>query len=97
VELAENILDPNKTVAQGFITNLISLKDGSQHMGFITFESADKLTIRNLAAQEVSVAVADITNRTQLPQSMMPPGLVDALSVYEFASMLDYLQGLVKK
>jgi putative heme-binding domain-containing protein len=96
-ELAENILDPNKTVSQGFITNLVATKDGGQQMGFVTFESADKLTLRNLAAQEVSIAVADIASRTKLPQSMMPPGLVDGLTLREFASLLDYLEALAAK
>ena len=96
-ELAEAIIDPGKTVSQGFITNLITTKDGGQHMGFVTFESPEKLTIRNLAAQETTIAVADITNRTKLPTSMMPPGLVDQLTVREFASMLDYLEALAKK
>ena len=96
-ELAENILDPNKTVAQGFITNLISVKDGTQQMGFITLESAEKVVIRNLVGQEIAIKPSDITSRIQLPQSMMPPGLVDQLTVFEFASMLDYLEGLAKK
>ncbi len=96
-ELAENILDPNKTVAQGFITNLIATKDGAQQMGFVTFESADRLILRNLAAQEVPITVADITSRTKLPQSMMPPGTVDQLTLREFASLLDYLEALAKK
>jgi putative heme-binding domain-containing protein len=96
-ELAENILDPNKSVAQGFITNLVSTKDGGQQMGFVTFESAEKITIRNLAAQEVTINVADITQRTKLPQSMMPVGLADQLTVREFSSLLDYLEALAKK
>ena len=97
VELAENILDPNKTVAQGFITNLISVKDGTQQMGFITLESSEKVVVRNLVGQEIAIKPSDITSRIQLPQSMMPPGLVDQLTVFEFASMLDYLDGLAKK
>lgn len=96
-ELAEAILDPNKTVSQGFITNLIATRDGAQHMGFVTFESPEKVTVRNLVAQETTIAVADIANRTKLPQSMMPPGLVDQLTVREFASLLDYLEALAKK
>jgi putative heme-binding domain-containing protein len=96
-ELAENILDPNKSVAQGFVTNLVVTKDGGQQMGFVTFESAEKITLRTIAAQDVTIATADIASRTRLPQSMMPPGLVDQLTVREFASLLDYLEALAKK
>jgi putative membrane-bound dehydrogenase-like protein len=96
-ELAQNILDPNKTIAQGFASELFTLKDGSQQMGFITLESADSVKVRNIAAQEFTYAVKDITKRDKLPMSMMPPGLVNNLTVREFASLLDYLEALAKK
>jgi putative heme-binding domain-containing protein len=96
-ELAEAIIDPGKSVSQGFVTNLIGTKDGAQHMGFVTFESPEKITIRNLAAQETTIAAGDITSRTKLPTSMMPPGLVDQLTIREFSSLLDYLEALAKK
>jgi putative heme-binding domain-containing protein len=96
-DLAENILDPNKTIAQGFATNLITLKDGTVNMGFVTRESADKVTLRNVAAQEFTYALKDIAKRETLPTSMMPVGLVNNLTVREFASLLDYLEALAKK
>jgi putative heme-binding domain-containing protein len=96
-ELAQNIIDPNKTIAQGFASELFTLKDGNQQMGFITLESADSVKIRNIASQEFTYAVKDITKRDKLPISMMPPGLVNNLTVREFASLLDYLEELSKK
>ena len=96
-ELARNILEPGATIAQGFATELIKLKDGSQQVGFITLESADNVKMRNVAAQEFTFAVKDIAERMKLPISVMPPGLVDALTVREFASLLDYLEALAKK
>ena len=96
-DLAANILDPNKTIAQGFTTNVIVLKDGSGQMGFVTNESGDKVTIRNIAAQEFTFKKSDIKDRTTLPTSIMPVGLVGNLTVKEFASLLDYLEALSKK
>ena len=96
-DLAWAILDPNKTIAQGFVTEVFSLKDGTQQMGFVTLESADQVKVRNVAAQEFTYAVKDITSRQKLPTSIMPPGLVAPLSLHEFASLLDYLESLVKK
>ncbi len=95
-ELAEAILDPNKTIAQGFVTQLFEMADGSTQMGFVTTEAADKVVIRNVAAQEMSLAVGDIRKRDKLPTSLMPPGLLLPFSAKEFASLLDYLQGLAK-
>ncbi len=95
-DLALNILDPNKTIAQGFASELITMKDGTQQMGFITLEGAAEVKLRNIAAQEFTFKTADIKERQKLPISMMPPGLVNALTVREFASLLDYLESLAK-
>jgi putative heme-binding domain-containing protein len=96
-DLAANIIDPGKTIAQGFATEMFTLKDGGAQMGFVTFESADLVKARNIAGQEFSWKTADIVRRDKLPNSLMPQGLVSNLTVREFASLLDYLESLVKK
>ena len=96
-DLAENILDPGKTIAQGFSTNVFTLKDGTVNVGFVTREGADKITVRNVAAQESTYDVKDIVKRETLPTSLMPPGLVNNLTVKEFAGLLDYLESLAAK
>jgi putative heme-binding domain-containing protein len=96
-DLAENILDPNKTIAQGFTTNLFTLKNGEVNLGFVVREGADKVTVRNAAAQEATYDVKDIAKRETLPTSIMPYGLVNSLTVREFASLLDYLAALAAK
>ncbi|MFO1439184.1 MAG: discoidin domain-containing protein [Verrucomicrobiaceae bacterium] len=96
-DLAQNILDPNKTIAQGFASEMITLKDGTSQMGFITLEGANEVKLRNIASQEFTFKTADIQSRQKLPMSMMPPGLMMNFTVKEFASLLDYLESLVKK
>ncbi|MDA0765722.1 MAG: c-type cytochrome [Verrucomicrobia bacterium] len=96
-ELAEAILDPNKTIAQGFASNVITLKNGTTHMGFVTNEADDQVTLRDIAAQEHTVTKSDIKERTTLPTSMMPAGLMNGFTVHEMASLLDYLETLAKK
>jgi putative membrane-bound dehydrogenase-like protein len=95
-ELAQNILDPNKTIAQGFASEAITMNDSTAQMGFITFESADTIKLRTITAQEFTFAVKDIKSRQKLPISIMPPGLANNLTVQEFASLLDYLESLAK-
>jgi putative heme-binding domain-containing protein len=96
-DLAQNILDPNKTIAQGFASELITLKDGTQQMGFITLEGAVEVKLRNIASQEFTFKTGDIKDRQKLPMSIMPPGLMMNFTVKEFASLLDYLEALAKK
>ncbi|MEO5711917.1 MAG: c-type cytochrome [Luteolibacter sp.] len=95
--LAENIMDPGKTIAQGFATEIFTMKDGTSQMGFVTLESPDVVKIRTIAAQEFVLKTGDIAKRDKLPTSLMPPGLVGNLTTREFASLLDYLESLSKK
>lgn len=96
-ELAQNIFDPNKTIAQGFASQLITLSDDTQHLGFITLEGPEEVSLRNILAEETTIKTGDIKARQKLPTSMMPPGLMATFTVHEFASLLDYLQSLVKQ
>ena len=96
-DLAQNILDPNKTIAQGFASEMVTLKDGTINMGFITLEGASEIKMRNIAEQEFTYKTIDIAKRDKLPTSMMPPMLMANFTVKEFASLLDYLESLVKK
>lgn len=96
-ELAEAILVPNKTLAQGFVANHFVLKDGDELDGFVTLEAADKVTIRDTAAQEHTIPIKDIAKREKLEKSLMPEGLATPLTLHEFASLLDYLESLNTK
>lgn len=99
---AANLDEPQKgpylgNIAQGFATELFTLKDGGAQMAFVTFESAELVKARNIAGQEFAWKTADIVRRDKLPNSLMPPGLVNSLTIREFASLLDYLESLGKK
>jgi len=50
--------------------------------------------MRDMASQEHQLAKADITERTKMPNSMMPAGLMHNFTVKEFASLLDYIVSL---
>jgi putative heme-binding domain-containing protein len=96
-ELAEAILVPNKTIAQGFVANHFELKDGSEVDGFVVREAADAVTIRTITATEQVIPVKQITTRTKQEKSLMPEGLAGGLTMSEFASLLEYLEVLSKK
>jgi putative heme-binding domain-containing protein len=96
-ELAEAILYPNKTISQGFATNVFTLKDGSAQLGFVVKEGPETIQIRNIAGQEITIPSASIASRATDSRSMMPEGLLGNLSVKEFAGILDYLEQLAKE
>ena len=91
-KIAESILKPNASISQGFSTVRIKTKKGNLMVGFITQESATDLTIRNIAGVAKALKKSDIAERTELETSMMPSGLVNALSFEEMASLVTFLE-----
>src|SRR5690606_21363098 len=91
-QIAESILKPNASISQGFATVQIELNNGQMYVGFVTAESAEKLTIRNVAAVATEIKAADIKDRRELDMSMMPEGPAKALSFEELASLVTYLE-----
>lgn len=68
------------------------------HTGFVTFEGADNVVLRNIAAQENNIKTADIAKREKSETiSLMPTGLVGNLTLVDFASLLDYLESLARE
>ncbi|MCA9045814.1 MAG: c-type cytochrome, partial [Planctomycetaceae bacterium] len=93
-QLAEAVLMPSKTLAQGFVTEVFQIDDGKTYTGFITAELADEIVIRDGEAKEIRLDPEHIEGRKRQDKSMMPEGLVKDLTVTDFASLLDYLQSL---
>ena len=91
-QIAESILKPNASISQGFATVQITTKQGQMHIGFVTGDSAEKVTIRNVAGQATTISTDDIAERKELEYSMMPEGLANSLSIEEFASLVSYLE-----
>ena len=90
-QIAESILKPNASISQGFSTVQISTKGGDNYVGFVTRESADDLTIRNIVGTAKELKKSNIAERKELETSMMPAGLANALSFEEMASLVTYL------
>ena len=91
-QIAESILKPNASISQGFATVQIELNNGQMYVGFVTAESAEKVTLNNIAGVATEIKTADIKDRRELEMSMMPEGLANALSYEELASLVAYLE-----
>ncbi|MBX3739706.1 MAG: ThuA domain-containing protein [Akkermansiaceae bacterium] len=93
-ELAEMILNPSKSLAQGYEPHQITTKDGGVHLGFIETADKEKLVVRDMAMQRKDIRAGDVTENLALETSLMPPGLVDSLTEKELAALLAYLEAL---
>lgn len=96
-DLAEAVLRPGKSIAQGFVANTLALDDGRTITGFVTAEAADAVTLRTIDGKEARIPTDRIEDRVRQEISLMPEGLVDGLTVEEFASLIDYLVSLPRK
>ncbi len=92
-QIAVAILRPNDTISQGFQTAQIKMKDGGIHVGFVTEKNADQIALRDMTGKVTKVAAADVAEEEHIATSMMPPGLANALSLEEFASLVAFLAG----
>ena len=86
----ENIADPNAVIGDAFQLTLVTQKDGSVVAGAVEKETAEAVTLRTLT-EAVTVQTADIARRDKLPQSLMPPGLLEALPEREVIELLKFL------
>jgi putative heme-binding domain-containing protein len=93
-ELIDSIVRPAAVVAQGFGTNYFDMKDGRHVEGFIIREGTTEVVVRDIAGTETTLAKNAIAERGTRDGSIMPQGLVDNLTLQEFASLLAYLDSL---
>jgi len=93
-ELIESLLDPSAKLAQGFETWSLLTLGGQVETGFVVTESAETVTIRQNNGLAKEIAQDDIEFRKKQEVSMMPAGVIDNLTVKQFADLLAYLESL---
>ena len=96
-EVLESILRPAAKVAQGFATQSFTTADKRQITGFVVREGQNDVTVRDLTGAETTLRKPDIINRTVAEGSVMPPGLVDSLTLQDLASLLTFLESTTAK
>jgi len=91
-QIATAIVRPNDTISQGFQTARLKTDDGQVHVGFVTESNTDEIVLRDMTGKVTRVDAKTVTDEQHLPTSMMPPGLANALSLEEFASLVAFLE-----
>ncbi len=86
----ENIVDPNAVVGESYQLNLVTRKDGTVVSGMLERESPEAVTIRTLT-ESVTIPQSDVETREVSEQSMMPAGLLEALSDKQAIDLLKFL------
>ncbi|MGF1581593.1 MAG: c-type cytochrome [Gemmataceae bacterium] len=95
--LVEAILKPSEKLTKGFETQMVMTKQGKVVAGFVHRESKTEVELRTPQGKAIRVPRKDIQRRAQSAVSAMPQGLVNNLTIEEFASLVAYLESLRKK
>lgn len=88
--LLENIVDPSAVVSADFRLTTLTLKDGRILTGMISARQERTLTLKTLADVQ-TVERADIAKIEESAQSLMPEGLLAALSEEGVRDLIAYL------
>jgi hypothetical protein len=91
--LLQSLLDPSAEVAPQYQSRLVTTTDGRQIVG-IPLRLAGTETYLGLDGKEVGLKLELIASRTDLPTSIMPPGLLNALTEQETRDLLAFLLSL---
>ncbi len=89
--LIENITDPSAVVPSDYLLNVVTLNDGRVLNGTVSAKSDRTLTLKSID-QETTIDRTEIAKQEQLPVSMMPEGLLTALSNDQLRDLFTYLQ-----
>jgi putative heme-binding domain-containing protein len=91
--LVEAILHPSKVIKKGYETTRVITHQGTTISGIVVAQTADQLTLIEPAGNKTTVLKkSDIEEQTTVEQSMMPEGLINALSDrQQFLDLVKYL------
>lgn len=92
--LADAILNPDKNVVEGYATTRYLLKDGTVIHGHPEDASGDSITLLDSAGNRAEVPEGRVAERSETGDSIMRSDLTRTLTIYEFASLLQYVKSL---
>jgi putative membrane-bound dehydrogenase-like protein len=88
--LLENLVDPGAQVAADFRLNVLTLKDGRVLSGVLGPRSGRTLSLRTMTGT-LTLEQNEIAETRELPVSMMPDGLLNALTPDQVRDLIAYL------
>ncbi|MCE7040891.1 PVC-type heme-binding CxxCH protein [Dyadobacter sp. CY312] len=90
--LLGNILDPSGEIQDDYKMVVVTTRDGRTYVGNIAKETERQLTLRIVGQDAVLLNKSDIQTRETTPTSMMPSGLLEALSDKEVKELVAFLR-----
>ncbi len=92
--LFESILEPNKAIADQFVTWVVETKKGVSVSGLLVEETPTALVIRDANGKDTRIDPKDVDSRTKSLTSLMPGDLLAYMTEDEVVDMVAYLLSL---
>jgi putative heme-binding domain-containing protein len=93
LDLLTDIIQPNRSIADGYELWNVELTDGSTVSGAIGGETPTSVTFLLPGGNESTIARARIRTMRIAPISAMPEGLGDALDLQAMADLIAFIKG----
>jgi len=88
----ENVLNPNGVIGKDYQLNVFKLKSGATMSGIVQFEDAQSFRLAMPGGVKFTIAKGEVEKREVLSVSLMPEGLLDALTKEQVINLVAYLQ-----
>ncbi|HEX4792394.1 MAG TPA: PQQ-dependent sugar dehydrogenase [Humisphaera sp.] len=93
-DLIEQILFPSATIAPGYSTTVVRLKNGDVFQGIIKESNDQAIGLVGSDGKLIRIPAADIDRQQTSDVSLMPDGLEGAMTQAQFADLVAYLASL---
>ncbi len=91
--ILENIVEPSKTITEGFTSYLVKTKSGEIYNGLLAKKTDAEVILKD-ATKQYPIPTADVQKMVAQTVSAMPEGLLSDLSPEDAADLMEYLASL---
>jgi putative heme-binding domain-containing protein len=92
--LLVDIIQPSKSVEQGYETYVVELASGDIMDGIMSAQTPATITLKQEQGRETVIARQDIKTIRVSEVSMMPEGLEKQISISQMADLLTFLRAV---
>jgi putative heme-binding domain-containing protein len=85
------IVDPSLGIREEYTAFNLTTRDGQSFTGFIVEDTTQFVTVMDALGNKTKIARQDLQSRTASPTSLMPEGLLEALTTDQVRDLFGYL------
>ena len=91
-EILESIVYPSRVISDQYSALRVELRDGQSYVGMHAAESEEDLTLITAIGERLVLDKHEIVSREVADVSLMPEGLLEAMSFDDLVSLMRYLE-----